>query len=75
MKYNTEYYQGIGKKVVALRDKKQMSQQELGVASGCSIRTINRVENASTDFKLFTLKKIVEGLGLTMSEFFDDKDL
>ncbi len=61
----------IGKRIKELREQKNISQQD--VAGLCNIEKSNfsRLEAGNTNPTLYTLSKIAEHLGVTLSELVD----
>ena len=57
-------------KIRELRTAKGMTQEELAVATGISLRTIQRIEQGKVVPRAFSLKKIAEALGINISEFY-----
>lgn len=57
----------IGERIKEIREKRKMSQDELAEKSGVSRMTITFLETGTTkDVKLGTLKKLADGLGVSI---------
>lgn len=59
----------IGKKIKFLREKKDMTQQELGELIGADRQYINKVEKGKKNITLDYLDKITKALNVTQDEF------
>lgn len=64
-----------GCRLFLLRDAKGLSQVQLAKASRVSQATVCSFENASNDITLSRVLRILEVLGITEGEFFDQKEL
>lgn len=62
----------IGEKIKALRQKKGLTQKQLGDLCGMADSAIRRYENGRANPKLQTLRKIAEALNVTLSELVVD---
>jgi transcriptional regulator with XRE-family HTH domain len=60
-------------KVLSLRKKLNLTQEELFEKSGVSVRTIQRIE-AGTSPKGYTLKALAKGLGVNETELLEDTE-
>lgn len=60
-------------KLLVVRQKLNITQEELSEKSGISVRTIQRIE-AGTVPKGYTLKALAEALGIQESELLDDRE-
>ncbi len=56
-------------KMLQLRDERKMSQEELSVASGISVRTIQRIEKGQVTPRPYTARKLLEALAISLEEF------
>lgn len=61
----------VGKRIRKLREERNIPQQDL--AAGCDMEKSNfsRLESGNTNPSLYTLKKIADKLGITLSEIVD----
>jgi transcriptional regulator with XRE-family HTH domain len=66
------YYMQIGKKIKALRIKKGLTQEELGERTDLTKGYISQLERDLNSPSIDTLFTILEVLGSTPKEFFDD---
>lgn len=66
-------YKKIGAKIVFYRKLKSMTQEKLAEEVGITPQYLSRIENGgyTKSVSLSTLMKIVEKLGITMSELMD----
>ena len=62
----------IGKKLRDLRTRAGLSQRALAKIVGVSNGTISVIENGDQDPTVGVLKRIIEGLGISMSDFFGE---
>ncbi|MCB7071573.1 XRE family transcriptional regulator [Caldibacillus sp. 210928-DFI.2.22] len=65
---------GIGKKIKNLRLKKGLTQEELGERTDLSKGYISQIERDLSSPSIETFFDILEVLGCSPKEFFDDKD-
>jgi len=63
----------IGLKLRSFRKAKGLSLKELGERVGCSISYLSMVENGKVDPGISRLKKIVNGLGITIIDLFKER--
>lgn len=54
----------LGQSIRYLRIKKRMAQDELGFKSGISTNSISAIERGNYNFKIKTLYRIAEALGV-----------
>lgn len=64
--------ENTGDKLKRLRLRTGMSQRSLAKTVGVSNGTISVIENGEQDPTVGLLKRIIEGLGVSMSDFFGD---
>lgn len=64
--------ENTGEKLKDLRTKAGLSQRALAKIVGVSNGTISVIENGEQDPTVGLLKRIIEGLGTSMSDFFGD---
>mgnify|MGYP003700727067 CR=1 FL=1 len=60
----------VGQRLKALREARKLSQRQLAELSGVTNGMISMVEQNRTSPSVSSLKKILDGLGVSMSEFF-----
>jgi transcriptional regulator with XRE-family HTH domain len=60
----------VGKRLRALREAQNLSQRQLADFSGVTNGMISMVEQNRTSPSVSSLKKILDGLGISISEFF-----
>lgn len=61
----------VGARLKAIRKARKMSQRELATKSGVTNGLISLIEGNKSSPSISTLKKILEVLGMTLSDFFD----
>lgn len=61
----------LGKKISELRKQKGFTQEELVEKCNINVRTIQRIEAGDVTPRSFTVKTILEALGINASEFFE----
>lgn len=61
----------IGKRVKSLRTERSLSQDELSRTINLDRTYLSRVEAGKQNMTVETLFRICDGLGVTISEFFD----
>ncbi len=59
----------ISEKIVYYRKLRGITQEELAEKTGLSVRTIQRIESADVDARLYTLKSIADALSISMDAF------
>lgn len=60
----------LGKKIIELRKKKGLTQEELVEKCNINVRTIQRIEAGETTPRIFTIKIILNALGLDYEKVF-----
>ncbi len=60
----------VGEKLRELRERSGLSQRAVAARAGLTSATISMIENDRISPSVGTLKSIVEGLGLSLSDFF-----
>jgi len=60
----------IGKHIAKLRKAKNLSMYKLAINSGISNSVLMRVEKGHREPKINTLLRIIDGLGLSPTDFF-----
>lgn len=65
----------INERILELCEKKRISQYELSKRAGLTQSSISTLMSRGSEPKISTLKKICNGLGITLAQFFtmDDK--
>ncbi len=63
----------LGQSIRYIRLKKEMSQEELGFKSSLSTNSISAIERGSYNFKIKTLYKIANSLGVNVEEILNCK--
>ena len=64
-----EYLKEMGRKIKSIRNKKNLSQRELGKLCNLNASSICRIESGQETVYLLTLKHIAEKLDIDMKEF------
>jgi len=62
----------LGKKILELRKQKGLTQEELVELCNINVRTIQRIEAGDVTPRSFTIKTILEALGIDAGTFFED---
>ena len=63
----------VAKRILALCHERDITPNKLSIISGITQSTINNIINTgSNNPTVSTIKKICDGLDITLSEFFDD---
>ena len=65
----------VGDRVRVLRRARNMSQEKLALACGLDRTYITSVENGRRNISIINLEKVASALGVSLAEFFGDKDL
>lgn len=65
----------IGRRLKALRRRFGLSQRELARRAGITNATVSMIERGQISPSVASLKKVVDCLGLPLSEFFSDKPI
>ena len=63
----------VGRRIRVLRQEKNLSQRQLAHLAGVSNGTISITEKNKSDPSVGLLQKIVGGLGISIAEFFEEK--
>lgn len=63
----------LGTRVMQIRTQKGLTQQEISRRTGIDGSYLSRIENRHLEPRPTTLRKIAEALGVSLSEFFQDK--
>lgn len=64
--------QEVGHRLQAIRTRMQLSQRQLGRQSGVANATISQIESGRLNPTVSMLKKILDGIPISLSEFFSD---
>jgi transcriptional regulator with XRE-family HTH domain len=64
----------ISNRILELCDKRNITLNKLGTICGITQSTLNNIKNGSRHPTISTIKKICDGLDMTLSEFFATKD-
>lgn len=62
----------IGSKLKVLREARRLTLKQLADQVGCTGAHLSQIENGHTSPSIATLKKIAEGLGVNIVDFFSD---
>lgn len=66
----------VGKRLLAIRRRTGLSQRQLGREAGVANATISQIESGRLNPTVSMLKKILDGVPISLSEFFsDDSDI
>ena len=61
----------LGKKITELRKQKGLTQEELAERCNVTVRTIQRIESGETTPRIYTIKTILNALGLDYEKVFE----
>ena len=61
----------LGKKITELRKQKGLTQEELVEKCNVTVRTIQRIESGETTPRIYTIKTILNALGLDYEKVFE----
>ncbi len=64
----------IGERIVQLRKDKNLSQQKFAYAADMERTYLNHIEKGRKNISINTLQKILNGLEISMKDFFDTKE-
>ena len=65
----------ICNRIISLRHKHNLKQEQLAYQSGISKGGLNEIEKYLKTPLIYTIAKICSGLGITMDEFFKFKEI
>lgn len=71
MKEEKELLKAIGKRISVLRNKKKISQTELGYLCNLDRQSMWRIESGRTNATVRTLSKISQALNIPLKKLFD----
>ncbi len=63
----------LGRRILELRSRRGMTQEQLAEAADVSCQTIRRVEHAAIFPSLATLNKLADGFGLSLAALLADR--
>jgi len=66
-----EYVKKIGQRIAEIRKEKGFSQRELCLEIGWDKPNLSSLEAGNRAPSILTIRRICNGLGVTMSDFFD----
>ncbi|MCP2042453.1 helix-turn-helix domain-containing protein [Pontibacter sp. HSC-36F09] len=61
----------LGNRILEIRKRKGLSQEELSEMAGISLRTLQRIEKGETEPRGYTLKSICQALNVDVEEVYD----
>jgi transcriptional regulator with XRE-family HTH domain len=64
-----EYLKGMGRKIKAIRNKRNISLRELGKLCNLDFGSISRIENGQKNSYLLTIKNIADKLEVDVKDF------
>ena len=62
----------LGKKIIELRKQKGLTQEDLVEKCNINVRTIQRIESGETTPRIYTIKMILNALGLDYEKIFEN---
>lgn len=65
----------ISRKISLLCTRQNLTLRELAIQSNLSVSTLNKIIHDEQIPRLTTLKKICDGFGITLSEFFQPDEV
>lgn len=66
--------EAVRQRILNLCEQRQISVNKLSILSGVTQSTVNNiVSGRNNSATVSTLKKLCDGLGITITEFFDDE--
>lgn len=68
----SKYFQNLGAKIKQLREEKGIDQKSFAFDCEIGRTQLYMIENGRTNPRLFTLMKIADGLGISVSELLQD---
>lgn len=72
---NKKFNNVICKRILTLRKEHNLTLAQLAYQSGISKGGLSEIERNMKEPRAFTILKICSGLGITMKEFFDFKEI
>lgn len=64
--YETRLAQDIGRSLRAARRRERLTQEELALAAGVSVRTLSSIEKGSPSARLDGVARALQAVGLTL---------
>ena len=64
----------VGERIAELRNSKKISQQQFSYEADMERTYISHIEKGRKNISLSTLEKITRALGVSIKEFFDNKE-
>ncbi len=68
---NQDYLVKVGKKLVAIREQKAITQEKLQELTGFDTRQIGRIERAESNVSISMIKAICDQLNINVGELLD----
>ncbi len=72
---NKTFDEIIAERIKELRTKNNLTIEQLAYQSGISKGGLSEIERSKKEPRAYTILKICAGLGITMKEFFDFKEI
>ncbi len=72
---NSDFNNIICQRILTLRKRRGLTLEQLAYQSGISKGGLSEIERNMKEPRAFTILKICSGLGITMKEFFDFKEI
>lgn len=66
-----EYLIKLGKRIIAIREARNITQEGLQELTGLDTRQIGRIERAETNVSISSVKLIADHLNISVSELLD----
>lgn len=64
----------IGARITQLRKQRNLSQQKFAYAADMERTYLNHIEKGRKNISVNTLQKVTAALGVSLKDFFDDKE-
>ena len=68
---NQSYLERVGKKLVEIRERENITQEKLQELTGFDTRQIGRIERAESNTSISMIKEIADALKIKVSEIVD----
>jgi transcriptional regulator with XRE-family HTH domain len=65
------FQEKVGARIAQLRQEKQLSQQKLAVDANLERTHLTHIEKGRKNISLSTLEKVIKGLEISVSKFFE----
>lgn len=72
---NTEFNSIVCQRILSLRKEHGLTLEQLAYQSGISKGGLSEIERNMKEPRAFTIIRICSGLGITLKEFFDFKEI